>query len=163
MRRNKRVIGLNGLVFKKQYPKSFAGQSRRTPVHLDGGMSYTGGRAGSHDPANGRSGGRGEPSPALSHLTAPPHGEGINRCRRGRTARLATARTCTVGETTIPPSCRRIGPGDWDYPHLADIVDAWPELPEAIRTGIRAMVKAVSTGTKLGPEDRASEAQNVRS
>ena len=27
-------------------------------------------------------------------------------------------------------------------PDLAEIVDAWPELPEAIRAGILAMVKA---------------------
>ena len=72
----------------------------------------------------------------------PPHGEGINRCRRTPTARLATARTYTLGESTIPPSCRRIGPGDWDHLHLAEIVDAWPELPEAILAGIRAMVRA---------------------
>jgi len=32
--------------------------------------------AGSHDPANGRSGGRGEPSPAPSHPTAPSLVEG---------------------------------------------------------------------------------------
>jgi hypothetical protein len=29
-------------------------------------------------------------------------------------------------------------------PDLAAVVDAWPELPEAIRAGISAMVKAAS-------------------
>ncbi len=52
------------------------------------------------------------------------------------------ARKSIVGETTIPPSWRRIGPGDWDHPDLAAVVDAWPELPEAIKAGIVAMVKA---------------------
>jgi hypothetical protein len=31
-----------------------------------------------------------------------------------------------------------------DVPDLAAVVDAWPELPEAIRAGIVAMVKAAS-------------------
>jgi hypothetical protein len=55
---------------------------------------------------------------------------------------LPTARTSTIEETTIPPLCRRIGPGDWDHLHLAAVVDAWPELPEATKAGIVAMVKA---------------------
>jgi hypothetical protein len=71
-----------------------------------------------------------------------PRGEGIDRYRRSPTAKLPTARTSTLRETTIPPLCRRIGPGDWDHPDLAVVVAAWPELPEAIRAGIVAMVKA---------------------
>jgi hypothetical protein len=55
---------------------------------------------------------------------------------------LPTARKSILGETTIPPSWRRIGPGDWDHLHLAAVVDAWRELPEAIQAGIEAMVKA---------------------
>ena len=54
---------------------------------------------------------------------------------RNPTTTLATTRTSTLGGTRIPPSCRRISPGVWDYLHLADIVDAWPELPEAIKAG----------------------------
>jgi len=57
-------------------------------------------------------------------------------------ARLPTARTSTLGETTIPPSWRRIGPGDGDHLYLAAVVDASPEPPEAIKAGILAMVKA---------------------
>ena len=40
--------------------------------------------------------------------------------------------------TVLPPERSR----DWDYPDLAAVVAAWPELPDAIRTGIVAMVKA---------------------
>jgi len=50
-----------------------------------------------------------------------------------------------LGETTIPPSWRRIGPGDWDHIYLAAVVDAWPELPEALKAGIVAMVKTTSS------------------
>ncbi len=39
---------------------------------------------------------------------------------------------------------------DENDPDLAAVVTAWPKLPEAIKVGIRAMVKA---GIK-GPEDR---------
>ncbi|MGA2704861.1 MAG: hypothetical protein ABSH35_27685 [Isosphaeraceae bacterium] len=55
---------------------------------------------------------------------------------------MPTARKSVVGESTIPPSCRRIGPGDWDHFHLAAVVDARPGLPETIKAGIVAMVKA---------------------
>ncbi|MGA7495563.1 MAG: hypothetical protein WBX00_02435 [Isosphaeraceae bacterium] len=54
---------------------------------------------------------------------------------------MLTARKSILGETTIPPSWYRIGPGDWDHLHLAAVVDAWPELPEAMKAGIVAMVK----------------------
>jgi hypothetical protein len=54
---------------------------------------------------------------------------------RSSTTTLATTRTSTLCGTRIPPSCRRIGPGVWDYLILADIVDAWPKLPEAIKAG----------------------------
>jgi len=57
---------------------------------------------------------------------------------------LATTGTSTPGRTTIPPSCRRIFPGDWDHPDLAAVVNAWPELPEAIKAGIVVMIKAAS-------------------
>jgi hypothetical protein len=30
-------------------------------------------------------------------------------------------------------------------PHLATVVDAWPTLPEVIKTGILAMVRAAAT------------------
>ena len=33
---------------------------------------------------------------------------------------------------------------DWDHPDLAAFVTVWPELPEAIKAGIVAMVKAAS-------------------
>ena len=33
-------------------------------------------------------------------------------------------------------------------PDLQDIIDAWPALPEAIRAGILAMVKAASDGAE---------------
>ena len=40
------------------------------------------GKAGSHDPANGRSGGRGDPLTVASHLAASV--KGINRCQTTR-------------------------------------------------------------------------------
>jgi hypothetical protein len=53
----------------------------------------------------------------------------------------------TTGKTGIPDSggaeCGALGaqnaPSD---PDLAAVVDAWPTLPEAVRTAILAMVKA---------------------
>jgi len=56
---------------------------------------------------------------------------------------LPTARKSILGETTIPPSWCRIGPGDWDHAHLAAVVDPWPELPQAIRAGIVTMATLV--------------------
>ena len=36
-------------------------------------------------------------------------------------------------------------------PDLAAVVDAWPDLPEPIRAGIMAMVKAASDTRGVGP------------
>jgi len=55
-----------------------------------------------------------------------------------------------------PDRSRGLGP-----PHPAAMVDAWPELSEATRAGIWSRVKATSTGTKLGPQDGVSKAQNA--
>ncbi|MCH9035571.1 MAG: hypothetical protein IID42_13900 [Planctomycetes bacterium] len=33
-------------------------------------------------------------------------------------------------------------------PDLAAVISTWPELPEAVRAGIVAMVKAASAGTE---------------
>jgi hypothetical protein len=41
--------------------------------------------------------------------------------------------------------CSRLTYDEAFPPDLAAILDAWPALPEAIRTGIMAMVKAAST------------------
>ncbi len=44
-----------------------------------------------------------------------------------------------------------------ESPDLALVVEAWPDLPEAIRAGIPAMVRAAAT------EETADDAQSTRS
>ena len=50
--------------------------------------------------------------------------------------------TSTLGETTIPPFCRRNGPGTGITPTWPPSWLPGPSCPDAIRTGIVAMVKA---------------------
>jgi len=40
---------------------------------------------------------------------------------------------------------------------LAAVVDAWPDLPEALKAGIVAMVKAASGGGVMADYETASE------
>jgi len=55
------------------------------------------------------------------------------------------ARKSILAGTTIPPLCRRIGPGDWHHPDPAAVVDAWPEPHEALKAGILAMAKTAKS------------------
>ena len=52
----------------------------------------------------------------------------------------------TNGLRKTPPSLAHHLPTDIrrTTPDLADVVDAWPTLPEAIRAGIVAMVRAAA-------------------
>jgi hypothetical protein len=53
------------------------------------------------------------------------------------------------GRPRVPPDC---GPAAaLARPDLATVVDAWPKLPEALKAGILAMVKAASGGVAVRP------------
>ena len=122
-------------------PEGMAPEIRAGPPFTpDGGCRRLTGRAGSHDPANGRSGGRGEPSSAPSHPTAPPWVRGYIDVEEPQRPGWRRLERPLWERTTIPPSCRRIGPGDRDYSQPAAVVDAWPNLPGAIPAGILARV-----------------------
>ncbi len=60
-----------------------------------------------------------------------------NRCRESASVRASSPYGKPPLGTTAP--AQRAAPDD---PELAALVDAWPALPEAIRAGILAMVKA---------------------
>jgi hypothetical protein len=72
----------------------------------------------------------------------PTYGLG-NRCRSRVTAE--PARTCDSASSCTPSGTPEIPGGD---PELALIVSSWSRLPEPIRAGIVAMVKAASPTTK---------------
>ena len=64
---------------------------------------------------------------------------------------------CTTGCTKPTPKAGGTGdpvvPGcSGSDPDLAAVISSWPELPEAIRVGIVAMVKAASCTTLHGDE-----------
>jgi len=65
---------------------------------------------------------------------------------------LQSADTCPDSQGTTPISDRAGADARaletknvHDDPHLQAIIDVWPDLPEAIRAGILAMVKSTST------------------
>jgi hypothetical protein len=61
--------------------------------------------------------------------------------QRGQPA-TQTARLLGVSARPLPTEARRTPPD------LAEVVAAWPELPEAVRAGIVAMIRAASGGGK---------------
>ncbi len=88
------------------------------------------------------------PSPVISDRTRqnPPRPGGAKELGQGeipgQTRQHATM-TGPVRPLTATENATGLLPGD---PDLATVIDAWDGLPEAVRAGIVAMVKASSKG-----------------
>jgi hypothetical protein len=73
---------------------------------------------------------------SANHLTLPPRGfEPLSGYSEG-----TTDSQVTQNQENVLAVCLALL--EQKYPDLAGIVRAWPELPEALRAGIVAMVKA---------------------
>ena len=86
------------------------------------------------------------PSPVIDEQARKnPSGPEIYRARVKSPSKLSSRQypneSGSIRPLTAAQNATRLLPDD---PDLAAVVDAWPELPEAIKTGIVAMVKAVA-------------------
>jgi len=89
------------------------------------------------------------PSPVISERTRQNTSKAANSNELRQAHSDSASRTePTQDDPRRPPRATRGATRDCivDDPDLAAVVAAWPELPEAIRAGILAMVKAASLG-----------------